>query len=102
MANPNWKKGTSGNPHGRPARPEIEALRKAIEIVEKKKNTTFLEHFVGLAWKDKNVAIALAKKIVPDLSSIDSTVDNPQLNEEVSKLRQSLKQMIDSVQKSHK
>jgi hypothetical protein len=63
-----FKPGQSGNPNGRPPKPEIAQLREALELAKKKKKTSFLNHFVLLAYEDNNVAIALAKKILPDLS----------------------------------
>lgn len=66
-----FKKGQSGNPNGRPRKPEIEQLRNALEKVEKEHDKTFLEHFVSKAFEEKEYAIALAKKILPDLKTVD-------------------------------
>ena len=66
-----FQKGKSGNPTGRPKRPEIEDLREAIEQVQKKQGKSLLVHFVEQAYQDKNVLIALGKKIIPDLTSVD-------------------------------
>lgn len=62
----------SANPKGRPKKPEIDELRQALKIVEKRKRKSFLIHFVERAYEDNSIAIALAKKIIPDLSKIDS------------------------------
>ncbi len=64
--NPNWRKGQSGNPNGRPRVPEIEALREAIETVERRKKKKLFIHLVEQAFKDKTVLIALVRKIIPD------------------------------------
>ncbi len=61
-----WKKGETGNPNGRPRKPEVEELREALEKAQKKHNRSFLEHFIERAFINDNVAIALAKKIIPD------------------------------------
>ena len=66
-----WKKGQSGNPKGRHKKPEIQKLRDALDKVEKKKKTTFIEHFVEKAFTEKDYAIALARKILPDLKALD-------------------------------
>lgn len=65
-----WSKGQSGNPGGRPKKPEIEQLREALEKVKKKKGKSMLEHMVERAYINDAVMIALAKKVVPDLSSV--------------------------------
>ena len=67
---PKYVKGQSGNPHGRPKRPEIEELRKAIKTVEAKKRKKLLTHFVERAYESDDVLKALGKKIIPDLSSV--------------------------------
>jgi len=70
------KKGRFGannnaNPNGRPKKPEIEALRKAIKAAEKGKDKTLLQHFVETAYEDKTVLVALMRKLLPDLRSAD-------------------------------
>jgi hypothetical protein len=68
--NPNWKNpdgtGKTGNPLGRPRKPEIELFREALEKVEKEKNMTLLEYATRQAFKSENVLIALMKKMLPD------------------------------------
>ena len=63
-----------GNTRGRPRKPEIEELRKAIELVQKKRGKKLLVHFVERAFEDDEVLKALAKKIVPDLSAVDANL----------------------------
>ena len=60
-----WLPGQSGNPLGRVAKPEIAELRKALAIVKKEKNLSFLEEFVRKAYDHKDYAVALFKKIIP-------------------------------------
>lgn len=63
---PEWKPGQSGNPLGRPRNMGAEDLRKALATVQKTKGgVSFLEMFVEKAYKDKDYAIALFKKIIP-------------------------------------
>jgi hypothetical protein len=65
-----WKKGESGNPHGRPPVPEIEQLRTAIRIARKRNgNRDLLVHFVERAYVNDMVLIALLKKLLPDKTS---------------------------------
>ena len=64
-----------GNTKGRPRKPEIEELRKAIDLVQKQKKKKLLVHFVERAFEDDEVLKALAKKIVPDLTSISGEVE---------------------------
>lgn len=66
----NWK----GNPNGRPPKPEIEQLRKAIAAVEKKEGKKLLEHFVCQAFKNDNVLVALMKKVLPDKKQVDADI----------------------------
>ena len=66
-----WKPGESGNPNGRPRKPEIDLLRSALEKAKDKYGVEFIEHFVMKAYKDKAMAIALMKKLIPDKSNIE-------------------------------
>lgn len=74
MANPNWKKGISGNPGGRPRNSEIEELRKAMKTVQKKHDRTLLEEFVERAYKDNMVLVALMRKLLPDQKYIEGKI----------------------------
>jgi len=60
--------GVSGNPTGINAgrKPEKE-LEEALKKAQKRHNKSFIEYFVELAYKDRTVAIALAKKLLPDM-----------------------------------
>lgn len=69
-----FKKGVVTNPNGRPKKPEIEQLRKAIAKVQKDKDLTLLEHFVEQSYKDNKVLIALIKKFCPDLSNVSGDI----------------------------
>ena len=53
---------------GKPSRPEIDELRRALELAHKHNKKSFLEHFVQQAYTDNHVAIALAKKLLPDMT----------------------------------
>ena len=66
LLNGRFAPNNSGNPKGRPPIPEIEELRKALHAAQKKFDKSFLEHFVERAFENDQVAIALAKKIIPD------------------------------------
>jgi len=61
------------NPGGRPLdmRNAQSKLHKALKAVEKRKGKSFLEHYINEAFNDKTMAIALLKKIVPDLKSVE-------------------------------
>ncbi len=72
-----WVKGQSGNPKGRPKRPELEELRKALDEAKKKHgNKSLLEHFAERAYENDAVLIALAKKVIPDKVSAELDVED--------------------------
>jgi hypothetical protein len=64
--NPNWGKGISGNPNGRPPVPEIKEFREALDRAKKTHNKSLLDHFVERAYKSDVVLVAASKKILPD------------------------------------
>lgn len=59
---------TKGNKFGkgRPSKPEIEELRKAIKQVEQEKKEKLLVHFIRRAFKNDNVMVAAVKKLIAD------------------------------------
>lgn len=61
-----FKPGQTGNPNGRPKRPEIEELRQAIKETELKKKKKLMTHFVERAFESDNVLDVLMKKMLPD------------------------------------
>ena len=73
--NPNWKKGVSANPTGRPkGTTRTNLLMDAIAKVEKQKGKKkFLIHAIEQAYDDPKVLIAILKKIIPDLKAIEIT-----------------------------
>lgn len=66
LPNGRFAPGYVTNPHGRPLAPEREELRLALEYARKKNKKSFLRHFVERAFKNDMVAVALAKKLLPD------------------------------------
>jgi hypothetical protein len=66
LSNGKFAPGNIANPNGRPVAPEREELRLALEYVKKKNNKSFLRHFVERAFINDMVAVALAKKLLPD------------------------------------
>jgi len=66
-----WKKGETGNPNGRPRRPEVEELRQALEQVKKEKGISFLVNYIRRSYRDGGMSIALLRKLVPDLIEAD-------------------------------
>lgn len=70
-----WKKGQSGNPKGRPPKPEIAELRKAIAKVERQEKKKLLEHYVKQAFKDNIVLAHLISRLIPGLKTVDANVD---------------------------
>jgi len=85
--NPNWKRGVSGNPKGRPYKPEIAQLREALEKAEEKYDKSFLQHIVERAYVNDQVAIALLRKIVPDKIKASTEINHNSFRAlEVSKM----------------
>lgn len=62
------------NPKGRPAVPEVQLLRDAINAVGKKKKKSFYALAAEKAYEDNSVLIALLRKLVPDLKVVEETV----------------------------
>lgn len=61
------------NPGGRPKdmRTAQAELYKCLKKVQKKQGKNFLQDYIERAYKDKAMAIALLKKLVPDLKAIE-------------------------------
>ena len=74
-----FKAGQSGNPNGRPKKPEVEELRKALKATAKEKGEDFLTNYTARAYKSDPMAIALLKKLVPDLTEADLKTDGQSL-----------------------
>lgn len=71
--NPNWTKGVSGNPNGRPKVFSLDDLKEAMDKVAEVKKQTLLERAVEMAYKEPSVMIALLKKILPDQVELGSS-----------------------------
>jgi len=85
-----WKKGESGNPHGRPVRPEVEELRNALAQVGKEKGISFLVNYIRRSYQDGAMSIALLRKLVPDLIAADFDVQKEVTSDEI------IKQILDT------
>ena len=69
-----FKKGQSGNPKGKPPKPAVQALEKAIREVEKEKGESFLKTCVKAAYNEPSVMVAILKKILPDLKQVEGDI----------------------------
>ena len=67
-------KGTIGNPNGRPEVSAAERLLKALNNATKIKGQSLFDRFVEQAYNDPKILVALMKKFVPDLSSMDASI----------------------------
>ena len=75
--NGRFSKGYSGNPKGRPNKPEVEQLREALERAKQKRGKDFLDHLVDRAYESDTIAVALGKKVLPDLKAVEASVVEP-------------------------
>lgn len=78
--NPNWKKGVSGNPKGKPKGAKtkfgLADLKKALDKAAKNHNgQTLLESVCERAYADNQIAVAILKKLLPDLKQVEAVVD---------------------------
>jgi len=71
-----WKRGQSGNPNGRKRSPARTLVEAAIKAEGKKRGKTLWEHLVERAYTDDAVLVALARKFLPDLRSVDAKIDS--------------------------
>jgi len=73
MGNPKWKKGISGNPKGRPPGSGSERMKliNSILNMEKKHSFNWWEETVMQSRTEPSIRIAIMKKLVPDLKSVD-------------------------------
>ena len=79
--NPAWKKGGGGgNPKGRPKgtsnRFNLTDLKKAMDKAAKVNGgKTLLESMCERAYKDNMVAVAILRKMLPDLKQVEAVID---------------------------
>ena len=79
--NPAWGKradgtGISGNLRGHPGAPERRMLRDALQRAKAKNGgVDLIEHCVAKSYTDTQLAIAILRKILPDLSNDESMRD---------------------------
>ena len=73
--NPNWKKGISANPKGRPkgSGSQLPQLLEAIKRVEKKLKLDYFEIMVLRSLHEPSVMNAIARKLIPDLKAVEIT-----------------------------
>lgn len=86
--NPNWIKGQTGNPNGRPKTgvAELEQLRAAIKRVSKKEGKDLFTHFVERAYENDGVLAALMKKIIADMKHIEADITVETYEERVKRM----------------
>ena len=52
-----------------------QSLYEALEAVEKEKDESFLQNYIKRAFSSDSMAVALIRKLVPDLSAVEAKVD---------------------------
>ena len=74
--NPNWKKGQSGNPKGRPKGTvsQLPRLLAAIEKVEKEHKIDYFEIMVLRSLFEPSLMNNIHRKLTPDLKSIENNL----------------------------
>ena len=96
--NPNWEKGKSANPDGRPRGSKNwgTILEEAIEKVQETKDETILERFVMQAYTKPQVMIALVKKLVADKTHTQiEEMENPEIT--MARARESFNAKLDNI-----
>ena len=79
--NPNWVKGCEGpNPKGRPKGSKNRFSPKTLEDALKKAQdkhggVSLIDHLCGKAYEDNKLAVAILKKMYPDLKQIEALID---------------------------
>ena len=69
-----WKRGQSGNPAGKNENPTVAELKKAIATVQKTKDCSLLEHLIKRCYESDAVLIAVARKLLPDLKTVEANI----------------------------
>jgi len=94
-----WPKGVSGNPKGRPklGDTKLDNLLRGIRAVEGKEKINILEDFIKRSLKSDTLAVALMRKLYPDLKSIEQvTLSADSLTkEEANEIRKKLAKRFD-------
>ncbi len=75
-----FEKGAVPNPNGRRKgtkdrkKSEIQLLREAISAGGQRRQKTLFNHFIDRAYADDGVLVAVMRKVVPDLKSLEALV----------------------------
>ena len=72
--NPNWRKGVSGSPGGKPGLYR-KMLDDAIAADTKRHKESIIKFAVRKARTDSSILSAILKKVLPDLKGIDAKID---------------------------
>lgn len=94
------------NPKGGPKLGEakLDRLMEAVGRVESKHNLSILDHFVERAFKKDIVLIALMKKLVPDLKSVEvvgSLGQGEMTPEEAAQIQEVFRERFNRILKNH-
>lgn len=81
-------KGQRANPYGRPKGTKdmytIRAFKCALAKVEKEQKISFFEEVIKTALTDKKVMIAVLRKLIPDMATMDHTFPEDLLDDFIS------------------
>jgi hypothetical protein len=69
----------TNNPHGRPHVPYINVLNSALSKLAHEKGIHLVEKCVRDAYKNSAIAVAILRKIIPDISSSDVKLSQGQI-----------------------